>query len=305
MTGSGCWSVRGAGWSVIRLCATPCSGPTTCWMRTSGRCSTGARSSQAASTWRAHVRWPGPTTSSPPWTYLMPWCASPFWLPTDHRGEPGSRCWRPSGSSPKTSSWPAGRAELTRVCARALLRRHGNRCARPVGQLRGNARPTCGSPPNWPTCAPRFGGPPTSDDLDTAAAIAQYAFMGGLVEQYEPIAWAEELIEPAKAVEHPQARSALRGRPAIAAWVGPDRQRDQLQRSRSAPHRRRTASTGSRLATKRVIGSPYIPVGSARTLGRRGSPGQLEHTEDRPWTCSGVIGHGADVSRAHMMRRLP
>ena len=56
-----------------------------------------------------------------------------------------------------------------------------------------------------PTCAPLSGGPPTRDDLDTAAAIAQYAgFLGTLVEQYEPVGWAEELIEPAKAVEHPR-----------------------------------------------------------------------------------------------------
>ena len=42
-------------------------------------------------------------------------------------------------------------------------------------------------------------------DLDTAATIATYAgFLGFLVEIYEPIAWAEELIEPARAVDHPR-----------------------------------------------------------------------------------------------------
>ncbi len=40
-------------------------------------------------------------------------------------------------------------------------------------------------------------------DLDVAATIATCAgFLGYCVEQYEPIAWAEELIEPAKAVDH-------------------------------------------------------------------------------------------------------
>jgi predicted ATPase len=40
-------------------------------------------------------------------------------------------------------------------------------------------------------------------DLDTAAAIATHTtFLGVWVEQYEPVAWAEELIEPAKAVDH-------------------------------------------------------------------------------------------------------
>jgi predicted ATPase len=43
------------------------------------------------------------------------------------------------------------------------------------------------------------------DDLDVAAAIASYAALLGLwVENYEPIAWAEELIEPARAVAHPR-----------------------------------------------------------------------------------------------------
>jgi predicted ATPase len=40
-------------------------------------------------------------------------------------------------------------------------------------------------------------------DLDAAAAIATYAtLLGVAVENYEPIAWAEELIEPAHAVDH-------------------------------------------------------------------------------------------------------
>jgi predicted ATPase len=43
------------------------------------------------------------------------------------------------------------------------------------------------------------------DDLDVAAAIATYAsFLGLWVEQYDPIAWAEELIDPARAVGHPR-----------------------------------------------------------------------------------------------------
>jgi predicted ATPase len=42
-------------------------------------------------------------------------------------------------------------------------------------------------------------------DLDDAATIASYAgFLGDLVENYEPITWAEELIEPARAVNHPR-----------------------------------------------------------------------------------------------------
>ena len=42
-------------------------------------------------------------------------------------------------------------------------------------------------------------------DLDIAATIATYAgLLGYMVEKYEPIAWAEALTEPARAVDHPR-----------------------------------------------------------------------------------------------------
>ena len=41
------------------------------------------------------------------------------------------------------------------------------------------------------------------DDLDTATSIAHYAaFVGFWGDQHEPVRWAEELIEPARAVQH-------------------------------------------------------------------------------------------------------
>jgi predicted ATPase len=44
-----------------------------------------------------------------------------------------------------------------------------------------------------------------NDHLTEAAAIAVYAtVLGNLGGQYEPIGWAEELIEPARAVDHPR-----------------------------------------------------------------------------------------------------
>jgi predicted ATPase len=42
-------------------------------------------------------------------------------------------------------------------------------------------------------------------DLDVAAPIASYVgLLGAWVQTFEPIAWAEELIEPARAVDHPR-----------------------------------------------------------------------------------------------------
>ena len=42
-------------------------------------------------------------------------------------------------------------------------------------------------------------------DLDDAAALASYVgLFGFMVQTLEPVAWAEELIEPARAVDHPR-----------------------------------------------------------------------------------------------------
>jgi tetratricopeptide (TPR) repeat protein len=42
-------------------------------------------------------------------------------------------------------------------------------------------------------------------DLDSAIAIATYAaFLGAFIEQYEPIGWAEQLVKPALAADHPR-----------------------------------------------------------------------------------------------------
>jgi predicted ATPase/class 3 adenylate cyclase len=42
-------------------------------------------------------------------------------------------------------------------------------------------------------------------DLDVAATLATYVgWLGACVQTFEPVAWAEELIEPARAVDHPR-----------------------------------------------------------------------------------------------------
>ena len=71
------------------------------------------------------------------------------------------------------------------------------------GTARANARPTIGSPSSWRTSVPPSAGPPTTATSTPPPAIAVYAtFLGFWVEQHEPVAWAEELIEPARIVEH-------------------------------------------------------------------------------------------------------
>jgi predicted ATPase/class 3 adenylate cyclase len=55
-------------------------------------------------------------------------------------------------------------------------------------------------------------------DLDVVSTIATYAtFLGTWVDNYEPIAWAEELIEPARVVDHP--RLAFLYAMAVQCWM--------------------------------------------------------------------------------------
>src|SRR5258708_2419504 len=55
----------------------------------------------------------------------------------------------------------------------------------------------------WRISGPRSDGRPTTTILDSASAIAICAaILGSWVEQFEPGAWAEEIIEPARRVEH-------------------------------------------------------------------------------------------------------
>ena len=50
-----------------------------------------------------------------------------------------------------------------------------------------------------------FRGAADHGDLDVAAAVASYAgWLGAWAQTFEPIAWAEELIKPARAVDHPR-----------------------------------------------------------------------------------------------------
>ena len=122
-------------------------------------------------------------------------------------------------------------------------------------------------------------------DLDVAATIATYAaFLGFWVENYEPIAWAEELIEPARAVDHP--RLAFLYVMASQCWCrGTDRGGCPLQRRRPDGCRqwpRRGALRHPGLARRCVPLSSASPNGAvewcraqlARGRDTHASPGQ-------------------------------
>ena len=96
-------------------------------------------------------------------------------------------------------------------------------------------------------------------DLDVAVPIAACAgLLGACVQTFEPIAWAEELIEPAHAVDHPRLASLyviaslcyLTGR--IEAAVGySDAGQIVLGRSREAPP----------YGIEAVLGAVYVAIG--------------------------------------------
>ncbi|MGB6763660.1 ATP-binding protein, partial [Mycobacterium sp.] len=96
-------------------------------------------------------------------------------------------------------------------------------------------------------------------DLDVAATIATYVgLLGAAVQTFEPVAWAEELIEPARAVDHPRlaflyviaSLCYMAGR--IEAAVGyADAGQIVLGRSREAPPG----------GIEAVLGAVYMAIG--------------------------------------------
>ncbi len=188
----------------------------------------------------------------------MRWCASRCWSPTGRRGGPGFRCWRRSASSPRNNSSPV--AKHPRFAPRMPATSPGAKpTSWPCGTAPANARPTTGSLSNWPICAPRSAGPPTTAIwMSPPPSPPMRRCSACWSENYEPIAWAEELIEPARAVDHPRlaflyvmaSQCYMAGR--IEAAVGYSRAGQiVLGSSREAPP----------YGAEDVLGSVYLAVG--------------------------------------------
>ena len=132
------------------------------------------------------------------------WCASRCWSPTGLRGGPGFRCWRRSASSPRSNSSRAARRTKS-VPRMPTTSPVANPTSSPCGTAPDNATPTTWFTTELANLRTAFRWAADHGDLDMAATIATYAgFVGFLAENYEPIAWAEEIIEPARAVDHPR-----------------------------------------------------------------------------------------------------
>ena len=81
----------------------------------------------------------------------------------------------------------------------------------PCGTAPASVRPTTGSLLELANLRTAFRWAADHGDLDVAATIATYAgLLGATVQSLEPIAWAEELIEPARVADHPRLRIPVR-----------------------------------------------------------------------------------------------
>ena len=131
------------------------------------------------------------------------------------------------------------------------------------------------------------------DDLDTAATIATYAaFVGTLVEQYEPLAWAEEIIEPARALQHRRLRSALRDGDADLPASGESMTPFAYSERAQTAYRQCADSTSFPFDYEAYHGSPYIAVGQPERWADACRV-QLEHDDDSHGYTRACLGHGA------------
>ncbi len=115
-------------------------------------------------------------------------------------------------------------------------------------------------------------------DLDVATTIATYAtFLGLWVENYEPIAWAEESIEPARAVGHP--RLAFLYTLASHCWY-PGRLEEAIHYSDAGEVVIRSDGRGVPFGFEGVLRNPYLAIGQ---------PGRCAE-----W-CRARLAHGPDT----------
>jgi predicted ATPase len=96
-------------------------------------------------------------------------------------------------------------------------------------------------------------------DLDVAAPIATCAaWLGYLTENYEPLAWAEELIEPARAIDHP-ALAALYLTASNCYMAG--RIDSAIRYTEAAREAIGGASDQFAYGVEGLVGAPYVAVG--------------------------------------------
>ena len=131
-------------------------------------------------------------------------------------------------------------------------------------------------------------------DLDVAATIATYAaFLGVMVENYEPDAWAEELIEPARAVDHPRLASLC----VIASQcftIG--RIEEAVGYSDAGQKAMRSGRDEVPFGLEVWLGAAYMGVGQAERFGRV-LPRPARTRSRHSYPHQGIPGHRTDDRR--------
>jgi predicted ATPase len=124
-------------------------------------------------------------------------------------------------------------------------------------------------------------------DLDVAAPIATYAaWLGYLTENYEPIAWAEQLIEPARAIDHPRlaALYVMASNCYMAGRVDP-----AIRYTEAA----QTALSGGSYhvpwGTEGIVGAAYVAVGQPERWVRWCRAQLARGLDSHPYTTASLV----------------
>ena len=241
------------------------------------------------------------STTTPSWICSTRWCASRCWSPTGHRGGPGFRCWRRSASSPRSNSSPAARpTEVRAAHARYFAGREADILALWDSPRQREAY-------DWFTVElanlrTAFRWAADHGDLDVAATIATYAaLLGFWVDNYEPIAWAEELIEPARAVDHP--RLAALYVMASQCWM-PGRIEAAVRYSDAGQMVIGSGRDEVPFGIEGLLGAAYLVIGQPERYGRV-VPRPARTRSRHPRTHQGMPGRRTDGRRFAVRRRWP
>ena len=202
MTDSGCWSGHAGVENTTRRCVTRCSGPMTCSGRSRSPCWHGVRCSPVDSTC-AGARAVAGSHDEFATLDLLDALVRKSLLVAD-RSSGRTRFSMLETIRQFAEEQLAATGEATEPATHTRVTSPtGRPMCWPCGTARASERHTRGSPLNWRTFAPHSGGPPTTAIWTPPPSSPVYAAsIGSRVEQYEPVGWAEELIEPAKAADH-------------------------------------------------------------------------------------------------------
>jgi predicted ATPase len=124
-------------------------------------------------------------------------------------------------------------------------------------------------------------------DLDVAAPIATYAaWLGYLTENYESIAWAEELIEPARATDHSRL-AALYLMASNCYMTG--RIEPAVIYTEAAQEAISGGSDHIPWGTGGLVGAPYVAIGQPEWWARLCRAGLADGSDGNPYTTACLV----------------